>query len=158
MATTQANYGLIGHSAESTAVKLHFPPINAGGTNFANLFDNGTGRLDLVKAEMDNITLLNHTRTTASILAEASPGSLPTDPNAQREIALRFIYSDNVTGEKYRFDIPGPDPTLRTIGTDECDLSQTVIADFVDAFEANCVSPDNNAVTVQRAYFVGRNS
>ena len=158
MATLQVNYGLIDHSAEKTATKLHFAPINSGGTNYAGIFDNGTGKIDLVKAELDNITLLNHTRTTASILAESSPGSLPSDPSAQREIALRFIYSDDVTGESYRFDVPGPDPALRTPGTDTCDMTQTEIADFVTAFEANCVSPDNNAVTVQRAYFVGRNS
>jgi len=85
-----------------------------------------------------------------------------TDPLAQREIKALVSYHDDVTGKKYRTEIPTLD--LVTIGlvagTDFVDLADTQAAAFVAAFEAVVKDPDTglNTVTVDTIKFVGRNT
>lgn len=85
-----------------------------------------------------------------------------TDPLAQREIKALVGYHDDVTGKKYRVEIPTLD--LVTVGlvagSDLVDLADPQAAAFVSAFEAVATDPDTglNTVTVDYIRFVGRNS
>lgn len=84
----------------------------------------------------------------------------PTDPQAQRESALRIFYADDVTGKVYHVSLPGPDWQNIDLlpNTDLADLTDTVAANIVIAIEANALSPVGNAVTVLRAVAVGRHN
>jgi hypothetical protein len=69
--------------------------------------------------------------------------------------------TDDVTGAKSHFTIPGPDLANLTIpeGGDLVTLADaSIMADLVTAIEANVESEDDNAVTVTRAVIVGRNN
>lgn len=149
--------GWLDHSNERTTTQFYFEDIAADGSNYGDLFDAVTGQYDLMKAGLIAITKLNHTKTTAPIQVDQSVESIPADATAQRELAIRWLYVDNVTGKKYRFDTPAPIDALIQSGTDVIDIVANFGADaFVTIFEANCVSPDGNAVTMYAARLVGR--
>lgn len=84
----------------------------------------------------------------------------PTDPQAQRESALRIFYADDTTGEVYHVSLPGPDWANVDLlpNTDLADLTDTPMDNIVTAIEANALSPVGNAVTVLRAVAVGRHN
>lgn len=85
--------------------------------------------------------------------------TIPASPYAEREAGIRLFYSDDVNGKKYNVTVPGPDyATIDVPGTDEIPLTQTQIANMVTWMEAHMVSPDGNAITVDRAVKVGRNN
>lgn len=149
--------GWLDHSNERTTTQFYFPEIAADGTNYPTLFAPATGKYDLMKAALVLITKLNHTKTTGAIQVDQSVESVPADATAQREMAIRWQYVDDVTGKKYRFDTPAPVDALIQSGTDVIDIVANVpAAAFVADFEANCVSPDGNAVTMYAARLVGR--
>jgi hypothetical protein len=150
--------GLIDHSGEATSINFHFEAIEEDGGNWEELFAPLTGKYPLLKVAMVALTGCNHTRTTASVPVDTSTGSLPADEYAQRELAVRITYVDNVTAEKFRLDIPGPVSGLIPEGTDVIPLTNLLLAAFITAFEWACVSPRGNALTVIGARFVGRKS
>lgn len=157
MASTPIHMGMIDHSAEATSVNFHLPAVAGDGSNWAALFAPVTGKYDILKASLITLTKLNLTRSTMSQVVDSSVGSIPAAQDAQREWAARIIYVDNVTTKKYRFDVPGPADTIIPSGTDELDfVGNAVLAAFKVDFEANAVSPDGNAVTIQRGYITGR--
>lgn len=156
--TTPVSMGLIDHSGEASSINFHLPAVAANGSNWATLFAPTTGAYDLLKAGLIACTDMNLTRSTASIVVETSVGSLPSSEFAQREIAVRVTYVDNVTNEKFRFDIPGPAQALFPSGTDVIPLTNVTLAAMIALFEAQCVSPRGNAVTVIGARIVGRKS
>lgn len=83
----------------------------------------------------------------------------PTSPFAQREQGLRFFYSDNVDASKYNITVPAPDLAIvADPGSDDVDLTITEVAALVTWLESNVLSPNGNAITVDRAVIVGRNS
>lgn len=83
----------------------------------------------------------------------------PASLLAQRESGLRFFYQDDVNGDKGNITVAAPDlASLKTAGTDEADLSVTEIAAMVTWLESNALSKGGNAITVNRAVFVGRNN
>lgn len=84
----------------------------------------------------------------------------PTDPQAQRESALRIFYADDVTGEVYHVSLPGPDWASIDLqpNTDLADLTDVPVANIVIAMEANGLSPAGNDITVLRAVQVGRHN
>lgn len=91
--------------------------------------------------------------------AIAEDDTRPASQFAQRETGLRFFYSDNADGSKYNITLPAPDLAIvATPGTDDVDLSITEVAAMVTWLEANVISPNGGAVTVDRAVIVGRNS
>ena len=86
------------------------------------------------------------------------PYTLPTLPQAQREIKALVTYADDVSGNRYQMTIPvfnydGVQPE-----TDVIDLTAGGWGAFVIQFEAGARSPNGNAVTVLGATLVGRNS
>ena len=84
----------------------------------------------------------------------------PTDPFAQRELGFRFYLRDDVNQEIGFFTVPCADLGIGSVvpGDDELDLSAAPTAAFVTFIEATLKSRDGNAVTVERALIVGRNS
>lgn len=153
---TPVSMGMIDHSGERTAFNFNLPGIETDGSNFDTLFAPATGSYDVLKATAILLTKLNLTKSTASIVVETSVGSLPAAASAQRETAARFTYVDNVTAQKYRFDIPSPVDAIIQTGTDVIDLGNALVAAFVADFESQCVSPLGNPVTVVGARLVGR--
>lgn len=156
--TTPVSMGLIDHSGEATSINFHFESVDPDGGNWEDLFAPTTGAYDVLKAALIACTACNLTRSTASIVVETSVGSIPADEYAQRELAVRITYVDNVTNEKFRFDIPGPVNGLIPSGTDVIPLTNLLLAALKVDFETQCVSPRGNAVTIIGARLVGRKS
>ena len=156
--STPVSWGWLDHSGERTKTTIHFEDIASDGSNW-NEFEGVLGKRSVVGTALQAITKLQHTRTVLSQTLNTSVESIPADATAQRETAIRWIYADNVTGKKYRFDSPAPVDALLQSGTDVIDLAANAAAiAFVTVFEANCVSPDGNAVTMISARYVGRRS
>lgn len=158
MSHTKVKFGLIGHSGEPSSVNVYLPEILATGANWPNNFAPVTGAEELIKATLIPMTLMNFTKTTASITVGESVPSLPADPHAQRELALRISYVDTVTLKKYRYDIPGPQGGVIPSGTDEVPLGNALLAAHIIAMEANAVSVDDNPISIYAARIVGRNN
>lgn len=158
MSHTKIKYGMIGHSGENTSVNIYLAEILADGTNWPANFAPVTGSEELIKATLIPMTLMNFTRTTATIVVGESIPSLPVDPHAQRELALRISYVDTVTLKKYRYDIPGPQAGVIPTGTDEVPLGNVLLAAHILVMEANAVSVDDNPIEIYAARIVGRNN
>lgn len=84
----------------------------------------------------------------------------PASSWAQRELGIRFYLRDEVNQELTFFTIPTADLAIGSIlaGQDELDITAAPTAAFVTWLEANALSRDMNAVTVERAVVVGRAS
>lgn len=83
---------------------------------------------------------------------------LPGNVYAQRELAVLMEYTDNVTGEKFHFSIPGPDWTnLAAAGSDLIDTTKVAYTALKTIFESKVKSPNGNAVTMTGGRLVGRN-
>jgi hypothetical protein len=106
------------------------------------------------------VTLCNFTDQNLVILADGDIPTIPTSPNAQRELALWVQYTDAVNGDYGTFTVPGPNLTLLgQANTDEVDIvSNVTMAAFVVILEANLVSVDLNAIEITRARIIGRRS
>lgn len=91
---------------------------------------------------------------------QASNDVRPASPFAQRELGFRFYLRDTVNQKLGSFTIPAADMAIGSVvaGQDELDLSAAPTAALVAWIEANAESIDGNAVTVERALVVGRNS
>lgn len=76
----------------------------------------------------------------------------------KRELGLRVFWADTTAETVGHFTIPAPDPTgaWLILGTDDVDLTETDVAALITALEANCLSPDGNAITISRITEVGR--
>ena len=84
----------------------------------------------------------------------------PASAYADRELGFRFYLRDDVNSRLNSFTIPCADKAIGSVvaGKDELDLTAEPTASFVTFLEANVLSRDGNAVTVERAIVVGRNS
>jgi hypothetical protein len=146
-------------SAEKTRTKVYLSDVAADGSNWAALAAQTTGAHDVVKAAMAAITRLNHVTTKFSIEVEQSIPSIPADAMAQRELAVRWTYVDNVTGDYGSFHTYGPIDALLQSGTDTIDIVANVAAAaFITIVEPILVSRAGNAVTIVGARLVGRNT
>lgn len=123
----------------------------------ANFDAQHTLRVALTGA-VTGITLGNTMKTTESNV-DVITSNAPNEPNAQREKKWLVVYSDDVTEQEYRIELPTADLTK----LDPNDRKHAHIGDagpvdaFVTAFEAYALSPLGNAVTVKEITFVGRN-
>jgi len=157
MAVTTASYGWIDHSAEGSRTQLNFPALSAA--NFDDITGAAPGgAINDMRVALELVTKLNETRVSASLDVHSAVGSIPADATAQREIAARMIYVDNVTTQRYRFDIPAPADDFVPTGSDDINMAAAVWVAFKAAFEANCVSPVGNPVTLISGRIVGRRS
>lgn len=149
----KVHFGMIDHSAEACGPALYFddtakPDYTAVGT-----------AAGLVQTALAILTDCNLTNTTLSAVLDSTSPAVPATVTAQREIAVRVIYRDTVTGDAERFDVPGPATTFYPgSGTDVIPLDNVVAAAFIAVFEAQCVSKLGNPVEVTKIYLVGRNN
>lgn len=157
MSHTKVSVGVIGHSGELSSINYYLPEIDDVGLEWALNFATG-GREDLIRATIAPMTLMNFTRTNVTVRVSEDIPSLPADPHAQRELALRISYVDTVTLKKYRYDIPGPQGGVIPSGTDEVPLGNVLLAAHILVMEANAVSVDDNPIEVVAARIVGRNN
>lgn len=83
----------------------------------------------------------------------------PSNAFAQRETGLRLHYQDDVTGKKYHVTVPAPDLSLIAEGgTDDVDMTLSIVSTLTAAIEAVAVSPEGNGITFYRGTIVGRRS
>ena len=153
-------FGMIDRSGEATGTQVYLTPLADNGSNFDDVLTTPTtGDYDLVKGTIITLTDCNLTRSIASLLVDESVASLPIVWSAQRELALKFIYQDETTLDKYSFSIPGPNSDVTQAGTDVLDLSGNIIlAAAVTVWEAKLRSPDGNNITILSGKLIGRNS
>jgi hypothetical protein len=84
----------------------------------------------------------------------------PVDSNSQVELKFLLSYEGDTTKKVFHSEIPSPDTTKLIPGTDEVDLTDVDVADFVTDFEAIARTPDSDTetVTVLGMHLVGRNN
>lgn len=91
-------------------------------------------------------------------LGEENSDAAAANPFAQRELGVRFFFTDDTNGDKSYVTIPCPDLTniaLESNG-DTLDLTDTEAAAMVTWIEANVEINAGNSVSVDRAVVVGR--
>jgi hypothetical protein len=111
--------------------------------------------LELAIADLVLGTKHKRTREASSaILSSTLPGVA-----AQREVKWLVVYHDNVTGKKYRLEIPTADTSLLVAGSDRIPSTAAEYIAFKDALEDYVLqgeTPDN-AVVLDYIQLVGRN-
>lgn len=113
--------------------------------------------VDGIGDAIDAVCLCTRGNDTIRVVAQVGSQALPTDEEAQRELGLRIFYLDTTTQKKYHITIPGPALALMvSAGFDQVDWSGTEMAALETALEANMLSPDGNAISIQSGYIVGR--
>lgn len=94
-----------------------------------------------------------------SIDKDAGTPGAAANAFAQREIKWLVRYTDTVTGKKYRCELPTADLALVVAGSDQMDVGVGTAGEtLVNALEANGLSQDGNAITIDSIQFVGRNT
>jgi hypothetical protein len=150
---SQYSLSLVDFSGEKSVVQWSAAEITGGA------FDMGawkTAADDLADAIMDLTDCTRGKELFSGIAAQGSE-SLPAIATAQREVAIRVFYQDDVTGKKYHLSVPGPQvEDYPDVGSDSIDLTSTDMAAFITLFESNALSEAGNAVTVYAARLVGR--
>lgn len=91
---------------------------------------------------------------------QAENDARPANAFAQRELGMRFYVRDQSTQKLHYFTIGTADLGIGSVvaGSDELDLTAAPTAAFKTWIDANLLSPDGNAVVLERAVIVGRNS
>lgn len=151
----KVQYGWIDNSNERTRTQIYVEDFDPTGIDMTAKIT----AINSLRTAMEVLTMLNETKVTAQVVAHSATPTPPASVLAQREHGLRFTCTDNVTGKFYRFDLPGVDESAyRTAGTDVCDLSNSDIDDFVQAYNGVGMSPDGNLGTIVSARFYGKNN
>lgn len=155
MALTQLPFTLIDYGGEKSVVTFNVAAIAADGGNWDDIVSGVAGTRALLGASLNTMTLMNETLS-AVYVPYAKTSEVEPAEGADRELACRIVYEDDVTLEKYRIDIPAPIAGIWKTNTDDLDLADPVVAAFVLVFEANVLSKDGNAVTILSGHKVGR--
>lgn len=155
MGLVKANFRYRDYGSEMGSASLLFPAIAAGGAGY----DAALVNIGDVEDAITACSLCETAGYGYTDILVVDPESVPSSEYAQRELGLRVFLVDDTNSRKSHFTIPGPDLASLTIfaGTDLIDLDDaSIMADLVTEVEANCVSVDDNSVTVVRAVIVGR--
>lgn len=145
---------LIDYSGEKSRTQFYVQTIDATTYVADAAFANA------IRTAIETISLCNEVDLSFSGEFHTANGAAPTNPNAQREIAIEVTYVDNTNGRKGRLTIPGPDLSLLTLAGDNVALSDGVsgpMTTLVAALQAGALSRDSHAITVTGARVVGRN-
>jgi len=157
MAQPMANLAFLDHSGEQSRISVPLPVVSAG-----NIVAVLAG-LDILAADtlfftIRALSLCNPVKSEVVLAPTTYAYSIPTSAYAQRELGLLVTYQDDVTMEKFRITIPGPDwSVLGNSNSDYVNTSAVTWIAFVTAFESLARSPNGNAVTVLSGRLVGRN-
>lgn len=143
--------------------KVRMPFIDFGGERSAATVyvDSAIGdaAITAIVGGVDGLTLGNRQDAVfvSEIAKDSGTAGPASSPLAQREVKWLVRATDSVNGKNVQVEIPCADLSLLSGGSDFLDLGGTEAAAFVTAFEANVLSLDGNAVTVNSIQFVGRN-
>lgn len=144
------------YSDEYTTMSVNIADLDAIGT-----WDAQTGKASALEGHIAAHALGTVVTHQVSQVTDDNPDdSRPASAFAQREIGFRFYLRDTVNDKLGYFTIGTADLAIGSVqaGTDLLDLTAAPTAAFVTWIEANVLSEDGNAVTVERALVVGRNS
>lgn len=151
--TSEISLSVRDESREISTQQLEITQLNAGNYVAQNAL------IQTLITATENLMLGVISRE--AVIAELTiNAAVPADPNAQRERKWVVWYTDDVTGDEYRTEIPTADITggHKIAFEDTADLTNADWVAYAAAFEAVVRSHDGNAVTVRRAKHVGRNS
>lgn len=142
------------YGGEDTTIRVNAPEITAA--NFA-------AQETLRNAFLASLAAMSGgseiSRSFGNKITDATPSNAPTVYD-QRETMWRVDYSDDVTGEWFKFTIGTADLLL----LDPNDRDHAHIGDagdvdgFVTSAEAYMLSPNGNAITIREITHVGRNT
>ena len=150
---SKATIQFLDYSGEQSSVTFNMENPSGAAYDWAQL----AADLDAVADAIEAVSLCPRGKDSLFIDVAAGSVSYPADENAQREAGLRIFYHDTTTNKKYHVTIPGPDKSLMAVqATDVVDWSGTEMAALETAFEANVLSPDGNAVQIDKGVLVGR--
>jgi hypothetical protein len=144
--TTRVTYTIRDYHDELSTFDVYLEDLTS-----AN-FDGMIAQIDALDLLIGPLTLGNIVKK--SIVVEGSVGANtnPGDPYANNETKAKFFTRDNVTGKPGNFSIPAAAlASISQQGTEELDLTLSVIAAFVSGIEATFKSRDGNPITVESA-------
>lgn len=149
------NVRLRDYSDEYTSTGLDVADM-AGVTTWDTL----TGKADTLVTHVEAHTIGQVVDVYGQQDTQAENDARPASAFAQREMGFRFYLRDSVNQKLSYFTIGTADLAIGSVqaGSDLLDLTAAPTAAFVTWIEANVLSQDGNAVTVERAKVVGRNS
>jgi len=104
-----------------------------------------------------SIGTVGQTYLDLSVAKDAGSQALPASPFAQRETKWLASYTDDVTGEAYKKEVPCADLSLIVAGTQAMNIAAGAGLTFKTQWDALVKSRDGNATTLQGAIHVGRN-
>lgn len=141
------------YSGEKSLVSFNVDTPSGASYDWASL----VAKVDAVGDAIDAVCLCTRGPDAVRTTVQAGSASYPSDENAQREAGLRIFYHDTTTQEKFHITIPGPDKSLMAVqGTDVVDWSGTEMAALETALEANMLSPNGNAIQIDKGVLIGR--
>ena len=146
--------GFLDRSGEQSRTQFYIQ--DAGGDDYTTAIASAA----LVATALEVVTLCTVLDRHFSVEVSTNVPTLPASPYAQRELALKIHYADDVTAQRYTMTVPGPDLSLLAqANTDEVDIVSNVTAAALKAvLDAELSSADGNAITVTRMHIVGRAS
>lgn len=157
--TSSVNFTLVDNSNELTNTKIYLPQITAANHDTVTGDASSGQNVYELRQAINGVIIGNHVRRTIAHSVIPDLGTIPASAFAQREIALRVSYQDNVTSKKYELTFGTADlAALATQGTDVVDITSGAAATLVSALENYAVSPDGNDITVLTMSIVGRRS
>lgn len=154
---SKVHFSYLDHSGERTRTQVYFEPVDDSGDNSA-LLNQTTGAIALLGTALALLTRCPQAGTTVSIPIDVASPGLPADAMAQREMAIRWQYTDVITGEKGRFDTPAPVDAIVPTGSDNVNMAAAAVLAFKAVFDAQARSKDGNAVQLISGKLVGRRS
>jgi hypothetical protein len=147
----------VDNSRELSTVTFQVADIASDGTNYEAVLGGAASNRALMVTALEAISKCNKVKVQSPITLAEVALSIPADKTAQREMGLVVIYQDTTTLNYFRITVPAPVDALFDLGSDEVDIeSNAAMLAFIAVMEANCISPDGNAINVTRAYRVGR--
>lgn len=150
------NWKVRDYSKEPSGFRIATPTIDS--TNIDDYIDPTTGYIRTLHDALNAVVIGTIEKTGLLVAEKVWATALPTDKAAQREIKAMVHYHDSVTGERYVFAVPCPDPQYLTANSDVFDLTNGGAWDTVrDILNAAYVSPDGNLMVVDEVKLVGRN-
>ena len=144
-------FTIIDNSDEYSAVKLNISDVDDSTWVAVD------AKIATLQAAVAALTTGNIAYKTLTAYRKHVDDSRPANPYAQRESGLRLFVKDTVTGKKTHLTIPAPDMVIVGAGgSDEIDLTLSLVAPVVAAIEALMVSEAGNPVKIYKGIHVGR--
>lgn len=150
---SKVNYKIIDFSGEYSNFAINIPDVDE--TSWLAT-DTAVGT---ISTALQALTKGNIARRQLTAYNVHVNDTYPSDPMAQVEVGLRLFYKDDSNGEKFHVTVPCPDLDLiAEEGSDDVDMTLSVVSTLTAAIEAVAVSKYGNGITFYRGTIVGRNS